>query len=126
MRIVGRAGSAASAPSATPPVRPIRGTRGRIAALTLRRRVLRRRCLRSRELLQSTCGVVELLAIDVRVASHGREVGVSEVLGDEAGVAALLPQPGCGGVAKRVGGDVLLDPGSRRGASDDVGEDRLL
>ena len=51
---------------------------------------------------------------------------MSEVLGDEAGVAALLPQPGCGGVAKRVGGDVLLDPGSRRGASDDVGEDRLL
>ena len=69
---------------------------------------------------------MELLAIDVRVASHGREVGVSEVLGDEAGVAAFLPQPGRGGVAKRVGGDVLLDPGSRRGASDDVGEDRLL
>ena len=29
-------------------------------------------------------------------------------------------------MAKRVGGDVLLDPGSRRGAPDDVGEDRLL
>lgn len=42
------------------------------------------------------------------------------------GVATLLAQPGRGGVAQRVGGDVLLDPGSRRGAPDDVGEDRLL
>jgi hypothetical protein len=68
---------------------------------------------------------VELVAIDVRVASDGREVGVTEVLGDEAGVAALLAQPGCGGVPKRVGGDVLLDPGACGGAADDVGEDRL-
>lgn len=69
---------------------------------------------------------MELVAIDVRVASHGREAGVAEVLGDKAGVAAFLAQPGRGSVAQRVGGDVLLDPGARGGSPDDVGEDRLL
>ncbi len=94
----------------------------------MRLSVLRLRLVvdRSGELLESARSIEELVAVDVRVASHGREVGVAEVLGDEAGVAELLAQPGRGGVAQRVGGDVLLDPGARRGAPDDVGEDRLL
>jgi hypothetical protein len=51
---------------------------------------------------------------------------VSEVLGDEAGVAELLPEPGRCGVTQGVRGDVLLQSGSPGGAADDVGEDRLL
>ena len=51
---------------------------------------------------------------------------MAEGLGYQAGIAALLPQPGRSSVAQRMGGDVLLDPGSRCGAPDDVGEDRLL
>jgi hypothetical protein len=35
-------------------------------------------------------------------------------------------EPSRGGVAQRMGGDVLLDPGALRGSPDDVGEDRLL
>jgi hypothetical protein len=62
----------------------------------------------------------------VDVACDGREIGLTEVLGNEAGVADLLAEPGCGGMAQRVDGDVLLDPGALRGAADDVGEDRLL
>jgi hypothetical protein len=51
---------------------------------------------------------------------------VAEVLGNEAGVAALLAEPGRRGVAQRVRGDVLLDPSALRRATDDVGEDCLL
>lgn len=51
---------------------------------------------------------------------------MAEVLGDEAGVAEFLPEPGRRGVAQRMRGDVLLDPGALRGTTDDVGEDRLL
>jgi len=51
---------------------------------------------------------------------------MAEILGDEAGVAELLPEPGRRGVAQRVRGDVLLDPSALRRATDDVGEDRLL
>jgi hypothetical protein len=46
---------------------------------------------------------VELVAIDVRVARDGREVGVAEDLCDEAGVAAFLAQPGRGGVGEAGG-----------------------
>ena len=69
---------------------------------------------------------MELVAIDVRVASHGREVGVAEVLGYEAGVPELLAEPRRSRVAERVRGHVLLESGAPRGAGDDVGEDRLL
>jgi len=51
---------------------------------------------------------------------------VTEILGYEAGVAALLAEPGPSGVAQRMRGDVLLDPGALRCSPDDVGEDRLL
>ena len=51
---------------------------------------------------------------------------MAEVLGNEAGVAALLAEPGRRGVAQRVRGDVLLDPSALRRATDDVCEDRLL
>jgi hypothetical protein len=78
------------------------------------------------EPLKSPCCLEQLPAFDVRVARDRREVSVSKVLGDEASVAELLTQPGRGGVAQRVRGDVLLDPGARGGAADDVGEDRLL
>ncbi len=115
-------GSAPPPPPATstaPPIRPARRSGG---VSGLFRRVQRGRFLGgSGEPLEPARGVVELVAIDVRVASHGREVGKAEVLGDEAGIAALLPKPGRGSVAQRVGGDVLLDPGARSGASDDVG-----
>ncbi len=80
----------------------------------------------SGEFLESTRRLEQLLAVDVGVARNGREVGVAEVLGDEPGVAALLPEPGRSGVAQRVRSDVLLDPGALGGAADDVGEDRLL
>jgi hypothetical protein len=80
---------------------------------------------RSGELLQPAGRGEELVAVDVG-ACDGREVGMAEILGDEAGVAELLPEPGRGGVAERVRGDVLLYPGTLRGSPDDVGEDRLL
>ena len=70
--------------------------------------------------------VEELVTIDVGVARDGREVGVTEVFGDEAGVTKLLTEPGRRGVAQRVGGDMLLDTSALRGAADDVGEDRLV
>jgi hypothetical protein len=112
---------------AAPTARLIRPASWSVAVPGFRRPVRRRTLLRrSGELLKSSGRLEQLVAVDVRVASHGREVGVAEVLGDEAGVATLLAQPGRGGVAQRVGGDVRLDPGSRRGAPDDVGEDRLL
>jgi len=41
---------------------------------------------------------------------------MSKVVGDESGVAELLPQPGGCGVAQRVCADVLLDPGARGGS----------
>ena len=81
---------------------------------------------RSGEVLQPSRRDEELVPVDVRVARDRREVGVAEILGDEAGVAELLAEPGRGGVAQRVGGDVLLDPGAPGGAADDVGEDRLV
>jgi hypothetical protein len=90
---------------------------------------IRRRCrffFGDGELLQpARCGE-ELVAVHVCVARDSRKVGVTEVLGDEAGVADLLAEPGRGCVAQRVGGDVLLDSGALGGAADDVGEDRLL
>jgi hypothetical protein len=47
-------------------------------------------------------GGVQLLACDVGIAAHGREVCVTEVLGDQAGVAGGLAQPRRGGVAECV------------------------
>ena len=79
-----------------------------------------------RQLLQSTCRGEELHAVDVRVARNCREVGVAEVLGDEARVAELLAEPGRGGVTERVRGDVLLDSRPFRCTADDLGEVRLL
>ena len=73
--------------------------------------------MRGGQLLQSTCRFEQLLAVDVRVARDRREVGVSQVLDDEARVAQLLAEPGRGGVPQRVRGDVFLDPGALRGAS---------
>jgi hypothetical protein len=51
---------------------------------------------------------------------------MAEVGGDEAGITCLLPEPGGGGVPKRVGGDALLEVSSLRGAVDDRGQDRRL
>jgi hypothetical protein len=56
----------------------------------------------------------------------GREVGVAEVLGDEACVAGRLAKPGRGSVAEGMGGDALLDARSPGGSRDDPGEDRRL
>jgi hypothetical protein len=81
---------------------------------------------RSGDLLQPGRRIEELVAVDVRVARDRREVGVTEVLGDEAGVADFLAEPRRGCVAQRVGGDMLLDPSALRRATDYVGEDRLL
>src|SRR5207247_160930 len=78
------------------------------------------------EFLESTGRFEQLLAVDMRVARDRREVGVAEVLSHEPRVAQLPAEPGRGGVAQRVRGDVLFDPGALRGATDDVGEDRLL
>jgi len=79
-----------------------------------------------RENLEATRGREQLLARDVRVAADRGEVGVAEVLGDQACVAEFLAQPGRGGVAERVRGDVFFQSRPFRRAADDLGEDRLL
>ena len=45
---------------------------------------------RSGELFKPSGGFEELVAVDVRVPRDGRDVGVTEVLGDESRVAELL------------------------------------
>jgi hypothetical protein len=137
-RLTTHSTAAAAAPT-TSATRPLRFGRCVVGEVFGRRRPIRLSVTRrldigrrrrfvpaNGELLQSTCGREELVAVDVRVARHRREVGMTEVLGDKAGVADLLAEPGRGCVAQRVGGDVLLDPGALRGSPDDVGEDRLL
>ena len=71
-------------------------------------------------------GAVQFVGGDVGVAADGREVGVAEVGGNQAGIAGLLAQPGSGAVAERVCGDPLLEVGALGGAADDRGEDRRL
>ncbi len=78
------------------------------------------------EILEASCGGEQLLAGDVGVPADRREVGVAEVLGDQACVAEFLAEPGRGGVAERVRGDMLLESGPFRCTADDLGEDRLL
>ncbi len=78
-----------------------------------RRKVQRGRVLQSGQLLEPAHRFEELVAVDVGVARDRREVGVTEELGR-------------GGVAQRVGRDVLRDVDTRRRAMDDVGERRLL
>ena len=51
---------------------------------------------------------------------------MAEVFGDQARVSELLAEPGRGGVAECVRGDVLLESGPFRGTADDLGEDRLV
>lgn len=51
---------------------------------------------------------------------------MAEIFGDEACVPELLAQPGRGGVAERVRGDMLLESCPFRRAADDLGEDRSL
>ena len=85
-----------------------------VGAVSGRWRLIRlgRRCgfvPRRGELLQAAGRVEELFAVNVRVPRDGREVGVAEVLGDEARVAEFLPEPGRGGVTQRVRGNVLRD-----------------
>ena len=89
----------------------IRRRSGLIRPKTLRRQNLGLRrwlCARRRQLLQPPGGSEELASVDVRVARDRREVGVAEVLGDEARIAELLPEPGRSCVSKRMGGHVLL------------------
>ena len=62
----------------------------------------------------------------MRVTADGGEVGVAEVLGDEAGVAEFLAEPGCCCVAERVRCDVLLESRPFGCTADDLREDRLL
>jgi predicted nucleotidyltransferase len=70
--------------------------------------------------------VVQLGVGGVRVAAHGREVRVAEILGDQARVARCFSKPRRRGVAQRVRGDVLFNPCARGGARDDPREDRRL
>ena len=51
---------------------------------------------------------------------------MAEVLGDETGVSEFLAQPGRGGVAEGVRGDVFLESCPFRCTAEDLGEDRLL
>ena len=51
---------------------------------------------------------------------------MTQVLGDEACIAELLPQPGRGRVTERVRRDPLLEARALSGAVDDCGERRLL
>ena len=69
---------------------------------------------------------VKLVAGDMRVAVHGRQIGVAQVLGDQARVAGGAAQPGGRRVAQGVGGDGLCEPGARGAAADDRGQDRGL
>jgi hypothetical protein len=50
---------------------------------------------------------VQLVACDMGVAVHGRQIGVVQVLGDQARVAGGAAQPRRRRVAQRVGGDGL-------------------
>lgn len=52
---------------------------------------------------------MKLVVCDVRVTTDGREVCVTEVLGDESCVAGRLAQPRRGCVAQRVCGARLID-----------------
>ena len=76
--------------------------------------------------LEATRRRVEFVTCDVRIAADGREVAVPEIVGDETGVAKLLPKPRGGGVPERVSRDRLLESGSRRCTVDDRCERRLL
>src|SRR4051794_28126060 len=123
--------TAVSPTSTTTAARLCRLTWRVVGAVNGRWRLIRlgRRCgfvPRSGELLQAAGRVEELLAINVRVPRNGREVGVAEVLSDETRVAEFLAKPCCGRVAQRVRRNVLRDVGTCRGATDDVGEGRLL
>jgi hypothetical protein len=69
---------------------------------------------------------MKLVRCYVRIAADGREVGVAEVLSDEAGVAGCLPEPGRRRVAERVRRDVLVEPRAFGGPRDDAREDCLL
>jgi len=69
---------------------------------------------------------VQLVLGDSGVANDGREVGVAEVGGNEAGIAPLLAQAGDGGVAERVSPDALLEARSVGVAANDSDKDRRL
>jgi hypothetical protein len=71
-------------------------------------------------------GGVEFVARDVRIAAHGGQVCVAEVLGDQARVGGRLAKPGGRGVPQRVRGDVLLEARPAACAPDDRGENALL
>ncbi len=125
--------STAASPPTTPTAsaRPLRIARSLVGAVACRGGLIQlgRRAgfsSRSGELLEPARRGEELVAVDVGVARDGREIGVAEVLGDEAGVADLFAEPGSRRVAQRMRGDVPFDPGALRGSPDDVGEDRLL
>ena len=77
-------------------------------------------------MLESTGRREELIPVDVRVAGNCGEVGVAEVLRHKSGIAGILTEPGRCRVAEGVSGHVLVESRARRGAPDDVGEDRLL
>src|SRR6266511_2987786 len=62
----------------------------------------------------------------MRVATHRGQVGVAEVLGNEARVACCLAEPCCSGVAQRMGGYAFLEPGPLGGSLDNGGEDLRL
>lgn len=66
---------------------------------------------------------MQFLVGDVGVTADRREVGVTEVGGDQAGVAGRLAKPRRGGMAERVCGYVLVGPGAVCGAAYQVGED---
>ena len=97
--------TAMSPTSTTATARLFRGARRMVGAVNGRWRLVRlgRRCgffPRSGELLKSADRIEELVAVDVRIPRDGREIGMAEVLGDEARVAELLPEPGRGGLAQ--------------------------
>jgi hypothetical protein len=69
---------------------------------------------------------VQLVAGDVGIAADRRQVGVSEVLGHQPRVAGGLAQPCRGGVAQRMRGHALRQPGPPGAARDDIGQDRGL
>src|SRR6266511_5388431 len=75
---------------------------------------------------ESRCRRVELVVGYMRVAAHGGQVGVAEVLSDEAGVARCLTEPRGGGVPQRVRGYAFLEPAPLRCAADNRGKDRRL
>ncbi len=69
-------------------------------------------------------GAVHLLVRNMGVSAHRREIGVAEILSDQARVTCGLPKPGRSRMAQRVRRDVLAQSSRLDAAIDQAAERR--